>query len=109
MLSEVLLLLGSIGMSHLVLDAIELNCGIRKPREDKTPKSPLIAGAWRAQVHGIDLAWRIFCYSCTPTLFSSRSISTWRVVERFFAVFFGFLFDNTSWCYLVFASLFPTL
>ena len=108
MLSQVLVPLGSIGRSHLVADAIELNCGIRKAREDKTPKSPLIAGAWRAQVHGIDLAWRIFCYSCTPTLFSSRSISTLRVVERFFAMFFGFLFDNTSWCYLVFASLFPT-
>ena len=81
MLSEVLLLLGSIGMRHLVADAIELNCGIRKAREDKTPKSPLIAGAWRAQVHGIDLAWRIFCYSCTPPLFSSGSISTWKVTN----------------------------
>ena len=40
-------------------------------------------------------------------LFTSGSISTWRVVERFFAEFFGFLFDNMSWCYLVFASLFP--
>ena len=39
-------------------------------------------------------------------LFTSGSISTWRVVERFFAEFFGFLFDNMSWCYLVFASLF---
>ena len=27
--------------------------------------------------------------------------------ERFFVEFFGFLFDNTSWCYLVVASLFP--
>ena len=26
-----------------------------------------------------------------------------------FAEFFGFLFDNTSQCYLLFASLFPTL
>ena len=25
----------------------------------------------------------------------------------FFAEYFGFLFDNTSWCYLTFASLFP--
>ena len=26
-------------------------CGIRKVREDMTPRSPLVAGAWRAQVH----------------------------------------------------------
>ena len=42
-------------------------------------------------------------------LFTIGSISTWRVTERFFTEFFGFLFDNTSWCYLVFASFFPTL
>ena len=91
-----------------MVDAIGLNCRIQKASEDMTPRSPLVAGAWRAQVHGVDLAWRVFCYSYTPTLFISRSISTWRVAERFFAKFFGFLFDNTSWCYLVFASFFPT-
>ena len=91
-----------------MVDAIGLNCGIQKASEDMTLRSPLVAGAWRAQVHGVDLAWRVFCYSYTPTLFTSRSISTWRVAERFFAKFFGFLFDNTSWCYLVFASFFPT-
>ena len=36
------------------------------------------------------------CYLCTPTLFSSGSISTWRGGERFFAEFFDFLLDNTS-------------
>ena len=41
----------------------------------------------------------LFMYS---NLFTSGSISTWRVVERFFVEFFGFFFDNTSWCYLVF-------
>ena len=92
-----------------MVDAIGLNCGIQKASEDMTPRSPLIARAWRAQVHGVDLAWRVFCYSYTPTLFTSRSISTWRVAERFFAKFFGFLFNNTSWCYLVFASFVPTL
>ena len=30
-------------------------------------------------------------------------------MERFSAEFFGLLFDNMSRCYLVFASLFPTL
>ena len=80
------------------MDAIKLNCGIRKAREEKTLRSSLVAGAWS-----------VFCYSCTPTFFSSGSILTWRVVERFFVELFGFLFDNTSWCYFVFASLFPTL
>ena len=36
------------------MDAIRLNYKIRKARTDKTPRSPLVAGAWRAQVHGID-------------------------------------------------------
>ena len=31
----------------------------------------------------------------------------WRAAERFYAKYFDFLFDNTSPCYLVFASLFP--
>ena len=30
-------------------------------------------------------------------------------MERFFAEFFGFFFDNTSACYLVFAFFFSTL
>ena len=54
MLSEVLVLLGSIGMSHLMADAIGLNCWTWKAKEDKTPRSSLVTGAWRAQVHGID-------------------------------------------------------
>ena len=53
MLSEILVLLGSIE-SHLVVDAIGLNCGILKTREDKTPRSPLVAKAWRTQIHGVD-------------------------------------------------------
>ena len=35
--------------------------------------------------------------------------TAWRAAERFFTEFFGFLFENTSRCYLVFASFFPTL
>ena len=54
MLSEVLVLLGSIRRSHLVAGAIGLNYRIRKVREDKTSRSPLVAGVQRAQVHGID-------------------------------------------------------
>ena len=33
----------------------------------------------------------------------------WRAAERFFGEFFGFLFDNTSVCYFVFAFFFPIL
>ena len=62
-----------------------------------------------AQVHSVDQAWRVFCYSCTPTLFSSGSITAWRATERFFIEFFSFLFDNMFRCYLVFVSPFPTL
>ena len=91
------------------MNAIGLNNGIFKAREDKTPKSSLVARAQRAQVHGVDYAWRVFCYLCTPSFFPSRSIWTWRAVKRFFVDFFGFHFDNTSRCYLVFAALFPTL
>ena len=50
------------------------------------------------------LGFLLFVYS---NLFTSGSISTWRVAEKFFTEFFGFLFDNTFWCYLVFASLLP--
>ena len=44
----------SIGISHSLVDAIGLNCGIRKAREDKAPRSQFEAGAWRTQVHGVD-------------------------------------------------------
>ena len=52
-------------------------CRIRKAKEDMTPRSPLVAEAWRAQVHWVDQAWRVFCYLCTPTLFSSGLIIAW--------------------------------
>ena len=35
-------------------DAIGLNCGIQKVSEDKTSRSLLVVGAWRAQVHWVD-------------------------------------------------------
>ena len=54
MSSEILVLLGSIGRSQSLEDAIGLNCEIWKAREDKTPKSSLVAGTWKAQVHGVD-------------------------------------------------------
>ena len=53
-LREVLVPLGSIGRSHWVVDAIGQNCETQITSEDKTPRSPLVAGAWRAQVHWVD-------------------------------------------------------
>ena len=41
-------------MSHSLADAIRLNCEIRKARKDKASRSQLVAGAWRAQVHGVN-------------------------------------------------------
>ena len=57
----------------------------------------------------VDQAWRVYCYSCIPTDFLVDHFTTWRAAERFFVEFFSFLFDNTCWCYLVFASLYPLL
>ena len=56
--------------------------------------------AWKAQVHWVDKAWRVFCYSCIPTSFFSGLLTAWRTMERFFAKYFGFFFDNTLPCYL---------
>ena len=92
-----------------LVDAIGLNCVIWRAREDKASLSQLVAGVQRAQVHGIDQAWRVFCYSCIPTYSLVDRFTAWRAAERFFAEFFVFLFDNTSACYFVFAFYFPTL
>ena len=49
-------------------------CKIWKAKENMVRLNQLVVGAWRAQVRSIDKAWRVFCYSCTPTLFSSGSL-----------------------------------
>ena len=103
------MLLGSFGRSHSLVDGIGLTCEIQKVRECKALPSQLVAGAWKAQVHEVGYAWRVFCYSCTPTHSLADRFTSWRAAERFFIEFFGFLFDNTSACYLVFAFFFPTL
>jgi len=36
-----------------LVDAIGLNCVVQRARKDKTWQSQLVAGAWRAQVHGV--------------------------------------------------------
>ena len=40
--------------ANRLVDAIGLNCVIRKVREDKASLSQLVAGAWRAEVHRVD-------------------------------------------------------
>ena len=42
-------------------------CEIHKTSEDKTSRNPLVAKTWRAQIHWVNQAWRVFCHSCTPT------------------------------------------
>ena len=42
-------------------------CGIWKARQDTIPRSLVGVGAWRAQVHWVNQAWRVSCYSCIPT------------------------------------------
>ena len=37
-----------------LVDAIGLNCMIRRVRKDKASSGQLVARAWRAQVHGVD-------------------------------------------------------
>ena len=54
MSSEVLVLLGSIGRSKSLVDAIRHIAGSRKARKDKVPRNQLVVGAWRAQVHWVD-------------------------------------------------------
>ena len=41
--------------------------GIRKTSKDKTLRNPLVVEVWRAQVHWVDWALRVFNYSCTLT------------------------------------------
>ena len=43
-------------MSHSLANAIRLNYGIRKAREDKVRRSQLVVVVWKAQVHGVDQA-----------------------------------------------------
>ena len=59
-------------------------CGIQKAKEDMTPRSSLVAGVWKAQVHWVDQAQRVFCYLCTQILFSSGSIYLLKGSEKVF-------------------------
>ena len=89
-----------------------------KLKKTKIQHNLIRVGAWRAQVHWVDQAWRVFCCSCISIIFSSGLFTAWRVfccscipttffcglftawraAERFYAEGFGFLFDNTPLC-----------
>ena len=68
------MLLEALEEAICLVDAIELNCVIQRVKEDKALSSQLVAGAWRAQVHGGRLGLEgllLFVYSNS---FSSGSI-----------------------------------
>ena len=77
-----------------------------KQKKKQVRRNLVGVGAWRAQVHWVDQAWRVFCCSCILTTFFSGLFIAWRAVERFYAKGFGFLFDNILCVVLVLASLF---
>ena len=54
MSSEVLVLLGSIGRSQSLADAIGRIVRYGKAREDKVLRNQLVVGAWRTQVYWVD-------------------------------------------------------
>ena len=54
-------------------DALDRYCRIRITSEDKTPRSSLVVGAWRAQVLWVNQAWRVFLISLYSNLFTSGS------------------------------------
>ena len=54
-------------------DAIKRYCRIQITSEDKTPRSSLVVGAWRAQVLWVNQAWRVFLISLYSNLFTSGS------------------------------------
>ena len=78
-----------------------------KLKKKQVQRNLVGVGAWRAQVHWVDQAWKVFCCSCIPTIFFSGLFIGWRAADRFYAEDFGFLFDNTSCVVLVFVSFFP--
>ena len=46
-------------------------------------------------MHWVDQAWKVYYYSCIPTLFFSGSFHRLEGGGEVFAEFFSFLFDNT--------------
>ena len=95
------------GTNFTLVDAMVKQRNPRSQKRNRFGATSLEQKAWKAQVHQVDQAWRVYCCSCIPTTFSSGLLTAWRVAERFYAEGFGFLFDNTSCVVLVFASLFP--
>ena len=76
-------------------------CGIRKVREYKVRYNPVGARNFEGLgASGRLGSWRVYYYSCISTDFLVDHFTSWREVERFFAKFFGFLFNNTCLCYL---------
>ena len=95
------------GTNFTLVDAMVKQRNPGSQKRNRFGSTSLEKEAWRAQVHQVDQAWRVYCCSCIPTTFFSRLFTAWRTAERFYLEGFDFLFDNTSCVVFVFASLFP--
>ena len=84
------------------------NCKIQKAREDTVQRN--LVGARSSE--GLGALGRLglegLLLLVYPNWLSSGSITAWTAVERFYAEYFDFLFDNISTCYFVFVFFFPT-
>ena len=78
--------------------------GIREARKEIGSAQP----RWSKKFGGLKYTGyiRLGGSIAIPTTFSGGLLTAWRVAERFYVKGFGFLFDNTSYVVLVFASLF---
>ena len=82
-------------------DAIGWYCRIQITSEDKTLRSPLVAGVWRAQILWVDQAWRVFLVSLYSNLFTSGSLATKRFLCR--VLWFSSLI---TYCHVILGLLF---
>ena len=86
------------GTNFTLVDAMVKQRNPGSQKRNRFGATSLEQEAWRAQVHWVDQAWRVYCCSCIPTTFSSGLFTAQRAAERFYAEGFIFLFDNTLLC-----------
>ena len=86
------------GTNFILVNAMVKQWNSGSQKRNRFDATSLEQEGWRAQVHWVDQAWRVYCCSCILTTSSSGLLIAWRAAERFYAEGFGFLFDNTSLC-----------
>ena len=69
--------------------AIWRYCEIGGASENKTPRSPLVAEAWRAYVLWVYQAWRVILVSLYSNLFTSGSFQLGGLQRGFYVEFFS--------------------